>query len=182
MTLVPVIEQSGGAAIVTTALSDAVTAVVPRVPVTVTVLVMVPAPVSTNVRLVVKLSPELMAGKLTRTSSLVLPGVPLSSTSLTSLSENAPQLLTTYVYVTGAEGHTLVLSGVFVTSIQQVPNRPIAKSDSVALIVDDERVSAMELAKHTSPGANRVMLMAPSKKVPGGNVLGEPDLGVYGHE
>src|SRR3989442_9651589 len=46
---------------------------------------------------------------------------------------------------------------------------PIAKSESVALTAEDERVSARKLAKHTSPGTNRVMLIAPSKKLPEGN-------------
>src|ERR1043166_10258195 len=64
--------------------------------------------------------------------------------------------------------------------MQQVSNLPLPKAESVAFTEVEDRVSAKKLAKHTSPGTNRVMLMAPSKKLPGGNLLAEPTLGVYG--
>src|SRR5438034_9213533 len=65
--------------------------------------------------------------------------------------------------------------------MQQVPSLPRAKSCSTASVLAEERVSAKKLAKHSAPGTNLLMLIAPSKKHPAGKTLGEPVLGWYGH-
>src|ERR1043166_5093323 len=57
----------------------------------------------------------------------------------------------------------------------------MAKSAKLALTADDERVSAIKLAKHSWPGTSTLILMAPSKNVPAGKLLAEPALGVYSH-
>jgi hypothetical protein len=82
---------------------------------------------------------------------------------------SSPLPVTVAVSVTLAPGETVASDLVVVIDAEHSGNVPKSKSDSVAVIDCDERLSVMKLEKHWFASLRFVMSTPPSKNVPAPN-------------